>query len=195
MKLLLMDNFDSFVYNLFQSLSKLGHEVEVFRNNEITVEEIRSKAFDKIIISPGPGNPVNEKDFGVCSEIISKLSPSTPILGVCLGHQGIVSSFGGKIIQLKEPMHGKTSNVTHNEEGIFSGLNNPLTVVRYHSLVSDEKAFPKCLKVTAKSDDNKIMAIQHKKFPVFGVQFHPESISSEQGEKLLENFCNIEEIL
>ena len=215
MKLLLIDNFDSFVYNLYQYLAELGHEVQVLRNNEITIEEISSRKYDGIVISPGPGNPDNEKDFGICKEVIRMVSgvgrqesgigghgsqvicqiPDTeyqiPILGVCLGHQGIISAFGGKIIRAKKPMHGKTSTVRHNGKGIFTEVKNPLTVMRYHSLIGDESSLPDCLEITARSeDDNAIMAVQHKTLPVFGVQFHPESIMTEEGKRILRNFCD-----
>ena len=191
MKLLLIDNFDSFVYNLFQCLRKFGHSVDVVRNNALSLEEIENRGYDRILISPGPGTPTNEKDFGVCSEVISKLGVKTPIFGICLGHQGIISEFGGKIVQAKKPLHGKTSEITHNAKGIFSNIKSPLKVMRYNSLIGEETSLPICLEITAKSsDDNAIMAVQHKQFPIFGVQFHPESILTEEGEKMLENFCS-----
>ncbi|MBS3067070.1 aminodeoxychorismate/anthranilate synthase component II [Candidatus Micrarchaeota archaeon] len=183
MKLLLIDNFDSFVYNLYQYFGELGCEVDVFRNDEITLET--AAQYDKIVISPGPGDPTNKKDFGICSEIISKINK--PILGVCLGHQGIISTFGGKIIRAAKPMHGKMSEIKHNGNGIFAGVKNPLKVMRYHSLIGEN--LPDCLEVLAKSqDDNSIMAVQHKTLPIFGVQFHPESILTEEGKKILQNF-------
>lgn len=191
MKLLLVDNFDSFVYNLYQYFGELGHTVDVVRNNEITVKEIASKGYDKIIISPGPGNPKNKRDFGVCSDVILRLGKKIPILGVCLGHQGIISSFGGEIIEAKKPMHGKTSIVKHTGKGIFANVKNPIKVMRYHSLVGDESSLPSSLEITAKSDDGEIMAIQHKIMPIFGLQFHPESILAEEGKKILENFCKM----
>lgn len=192
MKLLLIDNFDSFVYNLFQSLEMLGHSADVFRNNEITIEEIERREYDKIIISPGPGNPNRRRDFGICGDITAKLGSRIPILGICLGHQGIISTFGGKIVQSKKPMHGKTSVMTHNKRGIFAGVKNPLKVMRYNSLVAETSSLPDCLKITARSsDDSAIMAVQHKKHAIFGLQFHPESILTEDGEKIMKNFCNI----
>ena len=191
MKLLLLDNFDSFVYNIYQAVSSLGIEVEVFRNNEVSIAEIEQKKYDKIIISPGPGNPSNEKDFGICKQVITDLNVETPILGVCLGHQGIISAFGGTIVHALKPMHGKQSIIIHNEKTIFSGVKNPLRVMRYHSLIGNAVTLPNCLEITATSnDDNAIMAIQHKKLPIFGVQFHPESIMTEEGQKILKNFCN-----
>ncbi len=187
MKLLLIDNFDSFVYNIYQSLAGLGHDVAVIRNNEI--KEDAAKSYDVIIISPGPGNPESSRDFGACREIILQAGNRIPILGICLGHQGITSAFGGKIIRAKKPMHGKTSEIRHSGIGIFAGMKNPLRVMRYHSLVADKATFPDCLEVLATSnDDNEIMALKHKSLPIYGVQFHPESIMTEEGNKLLENF-------
>lgn len=188
MTLLLIDNFDSFVYNVYQYLRELGNEVTVFRNNEINLE--KAMRYGKIVISPGPGNPINERDFGVCSEIIANVR--VPILGICLGHQGIISAFGGKIIPAKKPMHGKTSIIKHTGAGVFVGVKNPLRVMRYHSLVGDETSLPDCLEITAKSEDDfAIMAVQHRGLPIFGVQFHPESILTEEGKKILENFCKM----
>ncbi len=189
-KILLIDNFDSFVYNLFQSISALGHRVDVKRNNEITIEDIQKKGYSRIVISPGPGNPTNEKDFGICSKAISSFGKTIPILGVCLGHQGIVAAFGGEITKAKKPMHGKTSKISHDGKGLFSGLKNPLTVMRYHSLIANESLMPDCLEITARSNDDKaVMGIKHKSLPIFGVQFHPESIFTDEGNKIIENFC------
>lgn len=188
-RLILIDNFDSFVYNLRQYLDELGCRTDVFRNNELTIEEIGDKRYDGIVISPGSGNPCDERDFGVCAKVIARLGTKVPLLGVCLGHQGIISVFGGKIIRAKKPMHGKVSVVKHDGKGIFAGVKNPLRVMRYHSLVSEEETLPSCLEINARSeDDGAIMAIQHKAFPVFGVQFHPESILTEDGKKILGNF-------
>ncbi len=192
MNVLLIDNFDSFTYNLYQYVGELGCNVSVVRNNELSLKQIESKKFDKIIISPGPGNPDNEKDFGVCRKVILELGKTTPILGVCLGHQGIISAFGGKIIRAPLPMHGKTSLVKHDGKGIFALVKNPLSVMRYHSLVGDGNLIPSCLKVTAKSlDDNQVMAVEHKKLPIYGIQFHPESILTEDGKKILKNFMEV----
>lgn len=191
MKLLLIDNFDSFVYNLYQLLAQIGCRVDVARNNEIRIEQALGKKYDLIVISPGPGNPNNQADFGVCSELIRKAN-RTPVLGVCLGHQGIFSCFGGEITMAEKPMHGKTSLVKHTGKGLFFGVKNPLKVMRYHSLVARESTTPGCLAITARSlDDNAVMAIEHKTRPIFGVQFHPESILSQDGKKILENFCKM----
>ncbi|MBI5635792.1 aminodeoxychorismate/anthranilate synthase component II [Candidatus Micrarchaeota archaeon] len=192
LNVLLIDNFDSFTYNLYQYVGGLGCKVTVARNNELTIRQIESKKFDKIIISPGPGNPDNGKDFGVCRQVILQLGKTIPILGVCLGHQGIISAFGGRVIRAPLPMHGKTSLVKHNGKGIFAGVKNPLSVMRYHSLVGDEKLMPSCLEVTAKSlDDNQVMAVEHKELPIYGIQFHPESILTEDGKKILKNFIEV----
>ena len=191
MNLLLIDNFDSFVYNIYQYLSELGHSVVVVRNNAITFEQIRTAnagcGYEAIILSPGPGDPTNERDFGICGNVILKVN--RPILGVCLGHQGIISSFGGKIIRAQKPMHGKTSEVQHDGNGIFEGMKNPLRVMRYHSLIGEESSLPDCIEIIAKSeDDNAIMAVRHKSLPIFGVQFHPEVNNTEHGEEILRNF-------
>jgi anthranilate synthase component II len=188
MKLLLIDNYDSFVYNLYQYLKELGHEVDVIRNNAISAEKIQNAGYKKIIISPGPGNPQNKQDFGECNKIIKETH--IPILGICLGHQGIIHAFGGKIFKAKKIMHGKTSTITHNKTGLFEGIKNPLTVMRYHSLTGK---ISKKLTVTARSEDKTIMAVQHKTKPIFGLQFHPESILTQDGKKILQNFCDLEE--
>ena len=184
--IIIIDNYDSFVYNLAQYFGELGGEVKVVRNDMITLSELKKLAPEKIVLSPGPGNPTNKKDFGVCSEILEQMQ-NTPILGVCLGHQGIIAHCGGKIIKNK-PMHGKTSKITHNGKGIFKGImETPITVMRYHSLVGTQ--IPECLEVTATSlDYNSVMAVQHKSLPIYGVQFHPESIMTEQGKSILANF-------
>lgn len=192
MKLLLIDNFDSFVYNLFQYFSELGHRVDVYRNNAITLEQIKTNSYDGIVISPGPGTPENKKDFGICGDVIAELGKTLPVLGVCLGHQGIVYLFGGKIIRAKKPMHGKRSVVTHDRSGLFAGIKTPFQAMRYHSLIGEEASLPECLEITARSeDDGAIMAVQHKTLPIFGVQFHPESILTEEGKKILQNFCRV----
>ena len=183
--ILIIDNYDSFTFNLFQYLGDLGAEPRVFRNDAITLEEIRALKPERIVLSPGPGNPSNKRDFGVCSDVLTM--KDMPILGVCLGHQGIISSFGGKVVKAPKPMHGKTSMVEHNGKGLFEGVENPVKVMRYHSLVGTD--IPDCLEVTAKSrDDGQVMAVQHRELRIFGIQFHPESIMTDAGKKMLANF-------
>lgn len=192
MKTLLIDNYDSFVYNLYQYLNELGCKVDVIRNDQKKIEDLAKEKYERIVISPGPGSPENKKDFGICGDVILELGIKTPLLGVCLGHQGIVSAFGGRIIRARKPMHGKQSTIMHNGKGIFSGIRNRIKVMRYHSLIAEENSLPAELEVTAKSaDDNAIMAVQHRKYPVYGLQFHPESIMTEGGKKLLRNFLKI----
>ncbi|MEK6981739.1 MAG: aminodeoxychorismate/anthranilate synthase component II [Candidatus Micrarchaeota archaeon] len=191
MNVLLIDNFDSFVYNLYQYLGELGCKVDIIRNNQINLEEIKKKNYSKIVISPGPGNPENERDFGKCKEVILELGKSIPVLGICLGHQGIANAFGGRVIKAQKPMHGKTSQINHNGNGLFKNIKNPLSIMRYHSLIADEFSLPSCLEIIARStDDNVIMALRHKQFPIFGIQFHPESIMSEEGKQILKNFLD-----
>ncbi|MEM2465888.1 MAG: aminodeoxychorismate/anthranilate synthase component II [Candidatus Bathyarchaeia archaeon] len=189
MRVLVIDNYDSFVYNLVQYLGELGAKPIVFRNNQINIEKVLEINPDKIVISPGPGTPKESRYFGVCGDILRDISPKIPTLGVCLGHQGIVSVFGGRIVKAKKVMHGKTSLVKHDGEGIFKNVKNPIEVMRYHSLVVDKSSLPKCLKVTAEAlDDGEIMGVRHLTYPIEGVQFHPESILTECGKKILENF-------
>lgn len=189
MKVLVIDNYDSFVYNLVQYLGELGAKPIVFRNNQISIEKVLEMNPDKIVISPGPGTPEESRYFGVCGDILRDISPKIPTLGVCLGHQGIVSVFGGRIVKAKKVMHGKTSLVKHDGEGIFKNVKNPIEAMRYHSLVVDKSSLPKCLKVTAETlDDGEIMGVRHLTYPIEGVQFHPESILTECGKKILENF-------
>lgn len=188
MKILMIDNYDSFTYNLVQYLGSLGAEVIVKRNDEISSEEVKEINPDGIVISPGPCTP---KEAGVSVEVVRKYYKEYPILGVCLGHQAIGYAFGANIVRAKRLMHGKTSEITHTGEGIFKDIPSPFTAVRYHSLVIDEKTLPKELKITARSEDGEIMGIQHVEYPVYGVQFHPESVLSEYGMKILENFLNV----
>lgn len=189
MKILIIDNFDSFVYNLAQYSGKLGAHPIVYRNNEITLKSVVKMKPDKIIISPGPGTPQDPAYFGVSSEIIKQVSCEIPTLGVCLGHQGIAWAFGGKIVPAKRLMHGKTSLIQHEPDGIFQDIPNPLQATRYHSLVCEKKSLPKCLKITAESlDDKEIMGLRHRDYPIYGVQFHPESILTPDGMKILMNF-------
>ena len=189
MKFLIIDNYDSFVYNIAQYLGELGVESDVIRNDKITLDEIKEKDYDAIIISPGPGTPEDKKYFGVCSDVIINMGPSTPILGVCLGHQGIIHAFGGKITNAGCVRHGKTSPVNHNNSKLFKDVKNPFKATRYHSLVGDKTIIPDVLEVTATAaDDGEIMAIKHKEYLIEGVQFHPESIMTEEGKKILANF-------
>ncbi len=189
MKFLIIDNYDSFVYNIAQYLGELGVECEVIRNDKITLEQIKEKKYDAIIISPGPGTPEEKKYFGVCSDVIRDMGPTTPILGVCLGHQGIIQAFGGKVTNAGCVRHGKTSPVKHTNSKLFKDVKNPFQATRYHSLVGDKTIIPDVLEVTAVAvDDGEIMAIQHRDFLIEGVQFHPESIMTNEGKKILANF-------
>jgi para-aminobenzoate synthetase component 2 len=183
--ILLIDNYDSFTWNLYQYFCELGAEVEVRRNDAITLEDIETLAPQKIVISPGPCTP---SESGISLEVIRHYAGKIPILGVCLGHQAIAHVFGATIIRAARVMHGKTSPVTHTGTGVFEGLNHPLTVTRYHSLVIDPPTLPACFEVTAWSDTGEIMGIRHREWDLEGVQFHPESILSEQGHALLANF-------
>ncbi len=183
--ILLIDNYDSFTWNLYQYFCELGAEVLVRRNDEVTLDEVAVLAPAKIVISPGPCTP---DESGISLEVIRHFAGKTPILGVCLGHQAIAQVFGATIVRAAKVMHGKTSPITHNGQGVFSGLNNPLTVTRYHSLVIDPPTLPDCFTITAKSETDEIMGIRHREWDLEGVQFHPESILSEQGHALLENF-------
>lgn len=184
---LLIDNYDSFTFNLYQYLSELGARVTVRRNDAISVDEARALAPDAIVISPGPGTP---DDAGVSMNLIRALGPTTPILGVCLGHQSIVQAYGGKVIRAPEVLHGKASRIHHRGEGVLAGLPDPFSAIRYHSLCAEPESVPADLLVTAESDSGVIMAVKHRAYPVQGVQFHPESILTEGGHHLLRNFLN-----
>lgn len=198
MKVLLIDNFDSFTFNLYQLvgeiLQALGGEfaIDVFRNNEISLEQIKKTNYDKIIISPGPGSPDDPAYFGVCGEVLTTIGKTTPVLGVCLGMQGMAYFFGGKVIKAKKPMHGKVSLISHDGKGVFLNLPQNLEVMRYHSLIADPDSLPKELLISAQTLDTKeIMGLRHRKYPIEGVQFHPESFATEGGKLLLKNFlCN-----
>jgi anthranilate synthase component 2 len=183
--LLMLDNYDSFTYNLVQYLGELGQDVRVFRNDEITVQEVAELKPRHIVISPGPCTP---NEAGISVPLIHEFAGKVPILGVCLGHQSIGQAFGGKIVHAKQLMHGKTSSVSHSDIGVFKGLPNPFTATRYHSLVIERETCPDCLEITAWTDDGEIMGVRHKTLPVEGVQFHPESILTEHGHELLRNF-------
>lgn len=183
--LLMIDNYDSFTYNLVQYFGELGEDVRTFRNDEITLTQIAALKPDRICISPGPCTP---HEAGVSVPVLKEFAGQIPILGVCLGHQSIGAAFGGNVIRAKQVMHGKTSLVTHTGAGVFKGLPSPFTVIRYHSLAIERESLPDCLEITAWTDDGEIMGVRHKEFHVEGVQFHPESILSEHGHALLKNF-------
>jgi len=183
--LLMIDNYDSFTYNIVQYFGELGEEVRTVRNDEITVGDINQLQPDRICISPGPKSPA---DAGVSIEVLKQFAGKLPILGVCLGHQAIGAAFGGKVVRARQVMHGKTSLIAHTGEGVFKGLPSPFTVIRYHSLAIERASLPDCLEVTAWTDDGEIMGVRHKEFDIEGVQFHPESILSEHGHALFKNF-------
>ena len=185
MKILLIDNYDSFTYNLYHYISKFKKNVDVVRNDKINGISILKKKYDKIVISPGPGNP---NQAGNCLKIVNEVYKKIPILGVCLGHQIIGQVFGGKIISAKNLMHGKTSKIKHNKEGLFQNIQNNFIATRYHSLVVDNKNFPKDLIITAVTKNNTIMGLMHREYDIHGFQFHPESISTKVGLKLIKNF-------
>jgi anthranilate synthase component 2 len=192
MKVAILDNYDSFTYNLYQYVAELvGERPMVFRNDELTFEQFQDKAPDAVIISPGPGNPENPKYFGICKQVITDMGPSVPVLGVCLGHQGIIYAYGGRVVRAPQPMHGKTSIVYHNNQGILKGLRNGFEVMRYHSLVGEKETLPATLEVTAKTWDEVIMAVQHREHPIYGIQFHPESIGTPMGKKILRKFLDL----
>ncbi len=189
MRVLILDNYDSFVYNLAQYAGEIVDEVLVKRNDTVELNDVRQLSPDRIIISPGPGNPSDKRYFGSCEDILRNLSPEVPTLGVCLGHQGIVSAFGGRIVRAKKVRHGKTSPIRHDGKGVFRGIENPFEATRYHSLVADRRTLPRSLEVTAESlDDHEIMGVRHREFPIEGVQFHPESILTSPGRRMIENF-------
>lgn len=205
---LIIDNYDSFVYNLAQYLGELGAKCTVVRNDEITLQEIVDAAYDAIVISPGPGTPEDKRYFGVCSDVILQLGTFTPILGVCLGHQGIIHAFGGKVVNASCVRHGKTSMIRYAAENgtrdddddvlinanseLFTNVSNPFSATRYHSLVGDKTVIPDVLSITARAeDDGEIMGVQHKMYPIHGVQFHPESIMTTHGKTILSNFLKL----
>lgn len=186
--LLMIDNYDSFVYNLVRYFKELNEEIEVVRNDKINLGEIDIKRYEGIVISPGPKNPLKA---GLSLEIINRFKGKVPILGICLGHQCIGHYFGGKIVKGKEPVHGKVTLVEHNNEDIFENIKNPVMVTRYHSLIIDRDTLPKELVVTAETKDGVIMAVKHRDLPIYGLQFHPEAELTEEGHKFLKNFINI----
>ncbi len=188
MKLLMIDNYDSFTFNLVQYLGELGAECDVVRNDSIPVEAVQQRDPDAVVISPGPCTP---KEAGISVEIVRRYAGRLPILGVCLGHQSIASAFGGKVVAARALMHGKTSLIQHAGEGIFKGLPNPFEATRYHSLAVERESLPPELEVTARTEDNEIMGLRHTRHPVVGVQFHPESILTSVGKQLLRNFLEL----
>ena len=186
--LLMIDNYDSFTFNLVQYFGELGQDVRVYRNDEISISEIEKLKPDHICISPGPCSP---KEAGISIETLKHFAGKVPMLGVCLGHQAIGEAFGGRVIRAKRVMHGKTDTVHSNRQGIFAGLPESFTVTRYHSLAIERSSIPSCLQITASTDDGEIMGVRHKEYPIEGVQFHPESILSEYGHDLLNNFLKM----
>ena len=191
MKVLVIDNYDSFVYNLVQYFGELGADVKIYRNDQINLNQILKLNPKRIVISPGPGTPEKKRYFGICSKILREVSCKIPTLGVCLGHQGIIHNFGGKISPAKKLMHGKTSMIKHDGKTIFKGVKNPLIGTRYHSLIGDKQSIPECLEVSARSiEDGEVMAVRHIKYPIEGVQFHPESILCQEGKLIIKNFLD-----
>ena len=188
MRVTLIDNYDSFTFNLVHFLGELGADVKVWRNDELSVADAMGQGADAIVLSPGPCTP---NEAGICLDLVREASASTPILGVCLGHQTIGQVFGGDVVRAPLPMHGKVSRVAHNARGLFRGVNGPFQATRYHSLVIERRNAPEALEITAESDDGLIMAVAHRELPVYGVQFHPESIASEHGRTILKNFLDI----
>ena len=187
--ILLIDNYDSFTYNLYQYMGIFHRDIQVVRNDKITVEEIQKLQPERIVLSPGPKSPA---DAGICMDVVQEFYDKVPILGICLGHQSIGAAFGAEIIHAKELMHGKQSRITHSGRGIFQGIPRPVRVARYHSLAVDEKTLSPDFEILARTDDGEIMAMEHKKYPVIGIQFHPESVFTEHGKKMIENFLNYE---
>jgi anthranilate synthase component 2 len=197
MKVLLIDNYDSFTYNLYQYMGEIlsGSQKEftlnVIRNDESSLVEIRNMQYDRIVISPGPGDPKDIEYFGVCSEVILELGKTIPVLGVCLGMQGIAHYFGGRVVRANIPKHGKTDKISHDSKGVFQDLPQEIEVMRYHSLVAEEATIPDCLEITARvitDEAREIMGLRHKTYPIEGIQFHPESFATEGGMKMIENF-------
>jgi anthranilate synthase/aminodeoxychorismate synthase-like glutamine amidotransferase len=189
--ILVIDNYDSFTYNLVQYLGQLGEKTVTYRNDQISLEQLESLAPQAILISPGPKTP---SEAGICVEVITHFHEKIPLLGVCLGHQSIGFAFGGKIVKAKSIMHGKTSTIYHDQKTIFQGIASPFTAIRYHSLVIERESLPDCLEITAHTDDEEIMGVRHKKYPVEGIQFHPESILTPNGKRILKNFLKFKRV-
>lgn len=190
--ILMIDNYDSFTYNLYQYFGIFDADIKVVRNDKITIEEIKELDPERIVLSPGPKSP---KDAGICMDVVKEFAGKKPILGICLGHQCIGEAFGGTVTYAKALYHGKQSTIEHDGTSVFHGIDSPIKVARYHSLAVMEKDLPDCLKVLARTDDGEIMAIRHKEYPVIGLQFHPESIYTEHGKRMIENFINGKEFL
>ena len=188
MKTIILDNYDSFTFNLYQYVGELDQRPIVLRNDQVTVEQLRVMRPDRIIVSPGPGRPEDPHYFGICKRVIFELGPMIPLLGVCLGHQGIIHAFGGHIVRASKVMHGKTSLIIHKNVGVFRDLPRSFEAMRYHSLVGDPNTLPDCLEVTAMTEDKVIMGVRHRDYPIEGIQFHPESIGTTVGKRLLTNF-------
>lgn len=186
--ILLIDNYDSFTYNLYQYIGIFNSDIKVVRNDKITIEEISEMNPERIVLSPGPKNP---KEAGICMDVVREFTGKKPILGICLGHQCIGEALGGTVSYAKALFHGKQSLIIHDGSGIFTGITSPVKVARYHSLALQEADLPECLKVTARTEDGEIMAVCHRQYPVTGLQFHPESIYTEHGKRMIENFLNI----
>lgn len=193
MKILIIDNYDSFVYNIAQFLGSIKVEPVVIRNDKITISAIKAMNPDAIFISPGPGHPADRKYFGICNDIIIDLGGTIPIMGICLGHQGIVNAFGGRVINANNILHGKTSTIEYtSSDELFNNVANPFKATRYHSLVAEKSSIPSCLEVTARSvEDGEIMAVKHRRYLIKGVQFHPESVLTQEGPRILNNFISM----
>lgn len=190
--MLVIDNYDSFVYNLVQYVGEIGAKPIVYRNDQLTLSKVKKLKPERIIISPGPGTPEDPRYFGICVSILRSVSPKVPTLGVCLGHQGIAYAFGGKVVRAARLMHGKTSMIDHDGRSIFRGVKSPFEATRYHSLVAEKATLPNCLEISAKSvDDGEIMGLRHTSYPIEGVQFHPESILTKPGKQIMKNFLRM----
>ena len=185
--ILLIDNYDSFTYNLYQYMGIFNDDFKVVRNDKITIEEIKALAPERIVLSPGPKSP---KEAGICIDAVREFYDKIPILGICLGHQSIGEAFGATVSYAKKIFHGKQSEITHTGDSVFTGIDSPIKVARYHSLAVKKEGLPDCLRILAETDDGEIMAMRHKEYPVVGLQFHPESIYTEHGKRMLENFIN-----
>jgi anthranilate synthase component 2 len=191
MRTLVIDNYDSFVYNLVQYVGELDGGPIVYRNDQLSLDQARKLEPDRILISPGPGPPEDPRYFGTCSKILQQMSPKIPTLGVCMGCQGIVHVFGGRIVRAKMLMHGKTSMIRHDGKSLFKDVKNPLRATRYHSLIAKKRSLPSCLEITAEAvDDLEVMGVRHTRYPIEGVQFHPESFLTEDGMKMIKNFLD-----